>query len=49
MPAIVALVVAVILAVILIKVMLWIAGVAMALAVGVFIYFFAEKLVGKGN
>ena len=49
MPLIVALILGILLFVILLKVVLFIGALVIGLAVAVFIYFAAEKLVGQGR
>jgi len=49
MPLILALIIGILLFVILLKVVLFIGALVIGLAVAVFIYFAAEKLVGQGR
>jgi len=49
MPLIIALVVGIVLFVLLLKVLLFIGALVIGLALAVFIYFAAEKLVGQGR
>jgi hypothetical protein len=49
MPLILALVVGIVLFVLLLKVLLFIGALVIGLALAVFVYFMAEKLVGQGR
>jgi len=49
MPVIIALIVGILLFVILLKVLLFVGALVIGLALAVFVYFVAEKLVGQGR